>query len=208
MHRPLASVCVVLTAFVLLAGCLGPANAPGTGTPTATPTDTPTPTHTPTTPGTVTTPSGATTVAYADLSPEARAAFDAALGGEAKFLPASDYVDGEFFDPDATAPFREHEHVSRNGTTYEVSLHSTGELYASYDVHAAPGSPGENATVVEYASADPEIRWAVENGSHQVPLGKWDSRPDVDYVRYGGDIYELSYAVGDYWVTTLEATGS
>lgn len=220
-----------LTALLLIvatAGCLGPAG-PATpdagpaatptdtqtdGTPTDTPTDgTPTPTPSPP-PGTTTdpAPSDANTVAYADLSPAAQAAFDAARDGEARFLPDSEYVDGEFHDPDALGPFRQHEYVSKNGTTYALSVHQ-GTLYASYGIDAAPASPGDDASVVAYenlsANVSTEVRRAIENGSHHVPLGKWDSYPEelgnVDYVSYEDETYRLSRVVGDYWVQVLTA---
>lgn len=214
-------LCAVLLVF---AGCLGPGAGPvGTESPTDAPTPTPTASPTPvesptptTSPPPATTaepgPTDANTVAYDALSPDARDAFDAAREGEARFLPDSPYVDGEFHDPDALGQFRDHGYVETNGTVYELSLHQ-GALYASYSIHADRESPGENASVVAFddldANVSAQVRSAVENGSHHVPLGKWDSlHPalrDVEYVRYEGESYRLSYAVGDYWVTVMEA---
>lgn len=210
-------LCVL--AVVALAGCLtGPAGTPTDVTdrsPTDAPslTDSPTPTVSPTpATGTESTPTDANTVDYAALSSESQAAFDAAIDGEARFLPDSEYVESEYRDPDALDPFRDHEFVSRNGTTYDLSSHQ-GDLYASYTIYADPASPGENASVVAYenlsANVSTEVRRAVENGSYHAPLGKWDSLPEelgnASYVRYEGETYETSYAVGDYWVEVLTA---
>ncbi len=212
--RPAATTLLAALFVVLVAGCVGPGTGVG-GTPTASPTDMPTPTPT-ASPEPVTTtvpdPTDGNTVDYANLSADAKAAFDAARDGEARFLPDSPHVEGDYFDPTALDEFRDHEYVERNGTTYALSIHS-GELYASYTIYADPASPGENASVVAHenlsANVSAQVRSAVENGSHDVPLGKWQSLhpdlADVEYVRYGGDTYRLSYAVGDYWVQVLTA---
>lgn len=199
---------LVLTLLLVLAGCTGPgSDVAGTETPTVTPASTPT--------VTLDTPTDATagnTVDYVDLSPEGQAAFDAAVDGEVKFLLESPYVEGEYFEPSVAEEFGDVEYVRTDERTYALSR-SFGELYASYDLYAEPASPADDATVIDHenlsSNVSTEVRWAVENGSHYLPLGKWDSLPpdldDTDYVRYDGKTYRMSYAVGDYWVLVLEA---
>lgn len=210
-----APVLIVLS-VVAACGCIAP-GGPSAGSPTgATETPTPTPTDSTST-GTPTVadpPADArdgTTVEYGDLTATQQAAFDAALGGEARFVPNTSYVDGEFHFEDAD-PFRSHRYVRKNGTYYEIDR-SSGELYASYGIDATVGTPGpdENATVVDVGnlSADvrDEVRWAIENGTHSVPAGKWQSLPvelqDTRYVRYEDEVYRLGYAVGDSWALVL-----
>lgn len=213
MRRSITVLSIALL-VVLTAGCTGPAHGPAENpTNASTPTDSPTPT---TSPEPVTTtvpdPTDGNTVDHANLSADAKAAFDAARGGEAKFLPDSPHVEGDYFDPDVLDEFRDYEYVEQNGTTYALSTHS-GELYASYSIFADPASPGENASVVAHenlsANVSAQVRSAIENGSHDVPLGKWQSLhpdlADVEYVRYEGETYRLDYAVGDYWVQVLTA---
>ena len=186
---------IPLALLLLLAGCSAPAGGP-------TDTATPDPTATPTTPPDAT---AANTVAYGDLSSEARAAFDAALDGGARFAPDSPYVEGEAFDVNAADVFGDNAYVVREGTYYAVSLEPDGYV-ASYHVRADSATVGGNASVValENVSAEvrDEIRSAVENGSHSVPPGKWSSLPpaleDHEFVRHGGTTYHLSVLHGDY----------
>ncbi|QLH78082.1 hypothetical protein HZS55_12560 [Halosimplex rubrum] len=200
-----------------------PSDTPATGTPTDAPTDSPTtgtPGSTPTTdtpteapPSVSPTPSEPTegnTVDYSDLASDSQAAFDDALDGRISFVPDSPYVEGTH-TVEAAGPFRDHAFVRKGGQHYRIDIAMDGRLYASYAIYADRASPGENASVTAYANLSAEVRdevrWAVENGSHGVPTGKWDSLPtelgDTTYVRYDGETYRMSYAVGDYWAETM-----
>lgn len=236
--RPTTAVTLAALAVLAAGGCLAPGGPVGTDhpveetpvddTPTVSPTSThsPTPTHSPTTTATPTptptprpgtdgppagTPGESDVVDYADLDADERAAFDAAMDGGVTFVPDSPYVDGEHHAEDAGA-FRRHDYVRKDGTYYRLSM-STGELYASYGIRTDDGTPSGDDTVVALGNLSDdvrdEVRWAVENGSHGVPAGKWHSLPeelgDVDYVRYEGETYGLTYVVGDYWAETLTA---
>ncbi|QPV63359.1 hypothetical protein I7X12_01610 [Halosimplex litoreum] len=219
----------LITALVALAAVGGCLAAPGPGGDGATPTASATPTATPTgtpdsSPSTATptaappnasptpnpTPTDGNTVDYAELPPDSQAAFDDALDGQISFVPDSPYVEGNH-TTEAAGPFRDHAFVRKDGQRYRIAVAMDGPLYASYSIYADPASPGENASVTAYAnlSADvrEEVRWAVENGSHDVPTGKWDSLPqelgDTTYVRYDDATYRMSYAVGDYWAERM-----
>lgn len=179
-----------------------PGSTPSTGTPTATPpSGSPTPTAT---------PADGNTVDYSKLPADSQAAFDDALDGEISFVPDSPYVEGDH-TVEAAGPFRDHAFVRKDGQLYRVDTAMDGPLYASYSIYADPESPGENASVTAYATLSAavrdEVRWAVENGSHDIPAGKWDSLPvelgHTAYVRYDGETYRMSYAVGDYWAERM-----
>ncbi|WP_436912170.1 hypothetical protein [Halosimplex marinum] len=226
-----------LLALVAVGGCLAapgpgdggtatdsadPTDAPA-GSPTATPTDSSptgttdpaasTDTPTPAPPSASPTPSeptDANTVDYSALPPASQAAFDDALDGEISFVPDSPYVEGNH-TVEAAGPFRGHAFVRKGDHLYRIDTAMDGRLYASYSIYADRASPDENATVTAYGNLSTEVRdevrWAVENGSHDVPMGKWDSLPEelqeTSHVRYDGEAYRLSYAVGDYWAETL-----
>lgn len=220
--RPLS----LLLTLAVLGGCLaapGPAGetttAPGdaTRTPTQTPTDRGTvPLRETPLPGSPTPDesTGDSVVEYAELPAESRAAFDDALDETVSFAPDSPYVDGEH-TVDAASPFHDYEYVRKNGTRYPIDLSMDGELYASYGIDSEPVDADPNETVVTVSNLSTEVRdevrWAVENGSHGVPAGKWDSLPralgDLEYVRYEGETYRLSYLVGDYWALRLTVEG-
>jgi hypothetical protein len=201
---------------------LDPTDTP-TGTPTATPTDSPatgTPGSTPSTdapteapPSVSPTPNEPTdgnTVDYSELPSGSQAAFDDALDRRISFVPDSPYVEGNH-TTEAAGPFRDHAFVRKDDQRYRIDIAMDGRLYASYSIYADRASPGENASVTAYATLSAEVRdevrWAVENGSHDVPTGKWDSLPtelgDTTYVRYDDETYRTSYAVGDYWAETM-----
>ena len=201
---------ILFALLFLLAGCSAPIGGPtdtATSGPTATPT-TPDPTGTPTTPPDAT---AADTVAYGDLSVEARSAFDAARSGSARFAPDSPYVEGDAYDVAAADVFGENAYVVRDGSYYSVSLEPDGYV-ASYHIQATSATVSRDAPVVALGnlSADvrDEVRWAVENGSHSVPPGKWSSLPpsieDNQFVRYGNETYHLSAIHGDH--PTFELT--
>jgi hypothetical protein len=206
---------VALLALVALAGCIGP-TGPADGT-TATATETPEPPGTEppgTTPHTPDTPEP-TTVAYGNLTATQQAAVDEALRGSATFVPDSPYVsDDEGFSYEHVGPFQEHDYLRHDGQLYEIELGSMGELYAQYDVYASPGEPGANETVRPLSdlpeNVRDEMRWAIENGSHTVPFGKWYSLPEslqeTEYVGYENETYATSYAVGDFWAYELRLT--
>lgn len=161
-------------------------------------------------------PPGATvtnTVGYEDLSPGAQRAFDAAVDGQAKFFAESDseYVDGPYFDPATAEPFRDYEFVRKNRTYYRLSGRF-GRLYASYRIRALPAPVPTNATVTSLsalnASLRNPVRWAIENGTYNVPLGKWGSVPGdrrPEYVRYSNETYRVGILAGDAWVEVWEA---
>ncbi|WP_135363798.1 hypothetical protein [Halosimplex halophilum] len=187
-----------------------PADSPPGGTPESTPsTETPTPAP-PSASPTPSEPTDGNTVDYAALPPASQAAFDDALDGEISFVPDSPYVEGNH-TVEAARPFRDHAFVRTDDRLYRVDVAADGELYASYSIYADRLEVGENATVTAYGnlseSVRDEVRWAVENGSHHVPMGKWYSLPeelqDTSFVRYDGETYRMSYAVGDYWAETL-----
>lgn len=194
-----------LALVVLLAGCSMPTGGPAD---TATPTPTPAPT-----PSTPTDATAENTVAYGNLSAEARAAFDAAQEGTARFAPDSPYVEDAAFGPYTAEVFDMYEYVTRNGTYYAVSL-ETGGYVASYHIRAATATVSENASVVALANVSTEVRdevrWAIENGSHSVPPGKWYSRPPAldafEFVRYEGETYHLSILHGDHPTFELTVT--
>ena len=154
----------------------------------------------------------ANTVAYAELSHVQRRAFDAATIDGARFFAETRYVEGDYFDPSVAEPFETHEYVRKDGTYYQLSYQS-GPLYASYGIQATEGQPTRNDTVVAYGNLssltrDP-VRWAIENGSYTVPLGKWSTTPEdlsrADYVRYSGNHYRIGVVVGDWWVQVWTA---
>lgn len=217
---------VALLALVALAGCIG-STAPA-GTPDETATETPPPTTTEPT-GTIpdgatpvestaaepTGPTDANTVAYENLTATQQAAVDEALRGSATFVPDSPYVsDDEGFSYEHVGPFQEHDYLRHDGQLYEIELGSMGELYAQYGIYASPGEPGPNETARPLSDLPEdvrdEMRWAIENGSHTVPFGKWYSLPEslqeTEYVRYENETYVTSYAVGDFWAYELRLT--
>jgi len=231
MRLALQRALAALLVCALVAGCLGtnaPGSTPGAGEATGV-TDTPTPTPSQTPPagaGTTTgpTPGGETgttptarpasggTVAYENLTETERRAFRAALDGPVEFVPQTPYVPNDTFPVEVAGVFEAQDVLVRNGTRYALTLDSgTGTLYASYLIEATPGAPGENETVVAVEDFSPEVREvvrsAVETGSRDVPLGKWDSLPgelaETRYVEYEGETYRLGYAVGDYWADVL-----
>ena len=81
-------------------------------------------------------------------------------------------------------------------------------------IYADLAEPGPNETVRALSdlpeNVRTETRWAIENGSHTVPFGKWDSLPEslqeTEYVRYENETYGTSYAVGDFWAYELRLT--
>lgn len=180
---------IPMAVLFLLAGCSAPA-----GGPTVTPT-----------PATPTDATAANTVAYGNLSAEARSAFDAAVDGSARFAPDSPYVEGEAYDVAAADVFGDHGYVTRDGTYYAVSLEPDGYV-ASYHIQAANATVGGNASVAPLGelSADvrDEVRSAIENGTHSVPPGKWNTLPaalsDHEFVRYEGETYHLAVVHGDH----------
>jgi len=187
-----------------------PASSPATGTPDSpSPTDTPTP-DPPSASPTASEPTTGNTIDYSELPPASQAAFDDALDGQISFVPDSPYVEGDH-TTEAAGPFRDHAFVRTDGQHYRIDIAMDGRLYASYSIYADRASPGENASVTAYANLSAEVRdevrWAVENGSYDVPTGKWDSLPtelgNTSYVRYDGETYRTSYAVGDYWAERM-----
>ena len=121
------------------------------------------------------------------------------------FVPNTSYVnDSAGYAFDHVDPFREHDYVRYDGDRYRITTHA-GKLYASYQIRASVGTPGEDAAVVALedlpADVREEVRTAVTEGDYYAPLGKWDTLPeslqDTDYVRYDGESYEMNYVVGD-----------
>jgi hypothetical protein len=155
-------------------------------------------------------PTNANTINYSTLPPASQAAFDDALDSEISFVPDSPYVDGNH-TIEAAGPFRGHAFVPKGGHLYRIDMAMDGRLYASYSIYAEQISPEGNTTATACGNLSTEVRdevrWAVENGSYGVPMGKWDSLPgelqETSHVRYDGETYRLSYAVGDYWAETL-----
>lgn len=197
---------LAVVACLALAGCVA---TPAGPTPTSPATETPPSTSTPNSPTRTPTPADADTVAFADLPPDSQDAFETTRrpNGLAVFVPDSPYVEGETFPPEAAAPFAEHEYVRRDGTLFSVEL-TQGQLYASYRIEASPGSPGPDASVVDYenvsAGRQDAVRTAVENGSYSTELGQWSSAGiEAEYVRYEGETYRLEIVVGDYWARVL-----
>lgn len=197
--------------LLLLAGCT---TAGGGGTPAGTdvthtpvPTASATPSH-----DTPTDATEANTIAYADLSPAERRAFDAAVADGAEFFEESRHVEGDYLDPAVADVFERHEYIRKDGSYYRLSV-QFGALYASYGIRTTEGQPSGTDTVVAYenlsARTREPVRWAIENGSYTTPLGKWSSLPDdldgVEYVRYSGTHYRLSVVVGDAWVQVWTA---
>lgn len=208
---------VALLAVLVVAGCVGP-SGPVTGTdgPAAdsathqATTTTATEAQSPTAPADGT---DANTVAYENLDEHQQAAADAAIEREIQFVPDSPYVsEDEGFRYALIDPFENNEYVVKNGSYYGIELRQmTGDLYASYEISATPSEPGPNETVRPLsdlpADVRDEVRWAVENGSHYVPTGKWYSLPEslqeTDYVRYENETYSLGYTVGDFWASEM-----
>ena len=202
-----------LALLVVIAGCstiAGPTER-GTELESAVRTDQPTRDATP--------PRGVTerdTVEYADLSASRQRAFDAAIDGEASFLDEgtreSPYVDREYFGYTQLSPFRGKEYVLKDGTYYSLSIRQAN-LITSYRIHAARSNPPEHASTVDLSHLSSEtrdpVRWAIENGSHSVPAGKWSRVPEplheVDYVEVENTTYRLTYSVGDSWVLVMRA---
>lgn len=197
MRRPSTALLGVL-ALALLAGCAGLADS---GDSTATPGAGSTPTLTPA----PVAPADATaenTVAYDDLGPVARAAFEDARADGARFLPETPHVDGEFYDPNGFEAYAGHDYVVRNGTHYEIEV-GHGTMYAQYDVRAVlTDVDPANATHVDElpANASRFVRTAIENRSATTDLG--ESLPDgldgVRYVHRNGSVFELRIAIADY----------
>ncbi|ELZ23205.1 hypothetical protein C475_16189, partial [Halosimplex carlsbadense 2-9-1] len=171
-------------------------------TPTATPPNgSPTPTAT---------PADGNTVDYSELPPASQAAFDDALDGRISFVPDSPYVEGTH-TAEAANPFGDPDFVRKDGRLYRIETAMDGQLYASYSIYADRLDSAGNVSATAYGDLSSEVRdevrWAVENGSHDVPMGKWHSLPtelgNASHVRYDGETYEMSYAVGDYWAVTM-----
>ncbi|MBP1986102.1 hypothetical protein [Halolamina salifodinae] len=211
---------VALAVALLLAGCTGGVGTPETDTsPTvtqtaeSTPTEAPTETQTatPTEQSPTTTVEPRSVVDYEELNSQQQDAFRAAIDGEAKFVPNTSYVsDSAGYAFEHAVAFQRHEHVRYDGDLYRISTRA-GELYASYQIWASVGSPGENATVVAFDDLPEdirdEVRTAITEGDYHAPFGKWESLPEplheADYVRYDGEAYKMTYAVGDAWATVV-----
>lgn len=211
-----AITAVGLALLVALAGCGAVGGGDGGAEPTATPTETP-----PTGDGssgdetTSDTPmgTGPNTVAFADLNERQQAAFEAALDGEARFVPNTSYVAAsEGFRYDQIGPFEAHDFVRYEGERYRLEF-TQGPLYAQYRIDTSLGDPGEDDTVVAVGDLPgevrDEVRTAIEEGEYFAPAGKWDSLPeplhDTDYVRYDGETYAMGYTVGDIWAPVMSA---
>ncbi|MFC4356448.1 hypothetical protein ACFO0N_00625 [Halobium salinum] len=156
------------------------------------------------------------TVEYGDLSPAERRAFDTALGGEANFVHRSSLDSLEnregYFTRDVAEPFRAHEYVRKSGELYRLDYEASGgDLLASYGVHAELVEPPANATVVPVGNlpsdAQGPVREAVRNGSYHSQTGEGVSRPEGlgegMYVESDGEVYRLTYSVGDLWPDVL-----
>jgi hypothetical protein len=224
---------VLVATAVVVAGCTsapGGSPAPAT-TPTPAPatagqsSPSPTPTATSTSPSapletttttTPVTPSATATVDYAALSPTQQRAFDRALDGTVQFVDAaaleSPYVGDEYVDRDAADPFRTHDYVRKNDTHYRVSYEeSGGHGLATYEIRATEREPPDDASVVSLADLSTAVRnpveWAIENGSHGVPAGKWSSLPRefdrFEYVRAPNGTYRITVVYGDRFADTL-----
>lgn len=213
----------MIVLLVVLAGCSGtfgdPAGDHSTEGPTVDPTTTVGSPPATGTRATEQTPFDATesnTLVYADLSASHRRVFDAAVDGNARFVEQpireSPYVEGKYFDPDLLAAFEDYQYVRRNGTYYRISTRFDGAV-ASYSITAITEEPTERDTVIAFEDLperlrDP-VRWAIENGSYDVPPGKWASLPEglssVEYVRYSGKHYRMEYTAGDARVRVLIA---
>lgn len=219
-----------LVALVLLGGCLGTGGSAGTPTPSGDDaTDPPDPasagpddegvetarnvTEAPPTPEEPLAARPANTLVYANLTADRQAAVDAALNRTVSFVPNTSYVEGRFHTGDAE-PFSDAQFLRRGDRYYEISFSSgTGDLYATYWIQTtrANESTVGNESVVRLdalpSSVRAEVRWAVENGSHSTPAGKWDSLPgplqNIEYVRHDGELYRITVAVGDYWAHQL-----
>lgn len=204
---------VALTVVLLLAGCTGGVGTPVTDTsPTATQTAESTPTEAPTaTQSPTSTVESGSVVEYEELNSQQQDAFREAIDGEATFVPNTSYVsDSAGYAFEHVDSFRGHEYVRYDGDLYRISTRA-GELYASYQIWTSVGSPGENATVVAFDDLPEDVRdevqTAIAEGEYHAPFGKWESLPEplheADYVRYDGETYEMTYAVGDAWATVV-----
>jgi hypothetical protein len=202
--------------LLVLAGCsgLGGPTPPDQSTATTAPTTMTSETST-ATEATTTVPE-LNRIDYSELSPAQQRAFDQAVGDEARFVRGlgaqSPYLDESYFAETAATPFKTHDYVCKDGVLYELEYSDTlGPLIASYYFQATESQPTENQTVVDFEAiptrAKNPVRSAIENGSYQVPPGKWSSRPELGsrFVRYNGTVYEISIAVGDSWAETLRA---
>ena len=200
------TLCSLVVLFAL-AGCAGPLGGEANPTETVTPLDPSATTADP--------PAGVSdenTVDFTELTDYQREAFEqAALDGEAQFIPNNSYVSAsEGFRVDRMTPFQETEYVRFDGQYYRISL-MDGNLYARYGIRASPATPEANATVVAVAEMPREVRnetrAAVSNGSYYAPYGKWDSLPqsvqEPDYIRYENETYDLGFVVGDNWAPRL-----
>lgn len=200
----------ILAVVLLLGGCTGVVDTPGSAPPETT-AGSPV-TETTATPGNSSTTAGPSSVVdYRALTDRQQSAFRAALEGSARFVPNSSFIDESAgYDPDTGTPFRSHDHVRYDGDLYRIHL-QRGNLYATYTIRASVGEPPGNASVVAFADLPAairdEVRTALTDGKYNAPMGKWHSLPDVlqttAYVRYENRTYSLTYTVGDAWATVL-----
>jgi hypothetical protein len=144
-------------------------------------------------------------IEYEDLNAQQQSAFKVALQNTVYFVPESSYINKPYkYDLDEATVFKEYNFVRYEGSLYDISL-EPDQMYATYGIKTATGTPSNNATVAEFAQLPEgvreEVKTAIEAGEYYAPAGKWDSLPeslgDADYVRYDNSTYEMTYIYGD-----------
>jgi anti-sigma28 factor (negative regulator of flagellin synthesis) len=207
---------MIVVLLLVLAGCSGVGGPANTNESTATTAPTAA-TETTATETTSTTVPELDSVDYAELSPVERRAFDRAVQGEAVFVPGSvatsDSLDDSYFSQLVAGVFRVNDYVRKDGVLYRLNYEETGgPLVASYTFQATESQPTGNETAVDFEAipsrAKEPVRSAIENGSYEVPAGKWSAAPEGlrdRHVRYNGSVYRINIAVGDEFSDVLRA---
>jgi hypothetical protein len=200
-----------------LAGCSGlggpatPNQPPSTTAPTTTTLET---TGTEITPTTV---AESDIVDYAELSSAQQRAFDHAIQGETRFVPASvaqsSYLDESYFAEPVAAPFTTTDYVRKDGVLYRLDYdRQAGRQLTSYSIRATESQPDKNDTVRRFEALSVRgqrlVRSAIENGSYDLPWGESiDTRFSLqgDYVRYNGTVYRTDVTIEYQSSDTLRA---
>lgn len=158
------------------------------------------------------------TIRYENLSAKQQEAFDKAVESEVQFLYQttieSPYIEGDYFPRWTANIFEEAKYVIMEKDFYRITYDPEGgAIFSSYGIRATENRPHENESVVNFNNLSAEskepVREAAENGSYEVPAGKWDSVPgslsSIEYVSVSGTTYEITIIYGDEWAGTLHA---
>lgn len=145
------------------------------------------------------------TISFQKLNTTQQAAFHDALACNAKFGPESKWLNvSRGYSYQFQDQFEEYEYIRYDGGLYEI-IFSRGEFIASYTISTSVVTPPEEEPVTAFedlpSSIRGEMKEALTTGSYHAPPGKWGTLPEpipnVEYIRYGNQTYEISATVSD-----------